>query len=127
MAALLSPLSEDPWAAPASSSLPSTAATGAPSSSTSAGYVFSGSMNGASAPSTTSASLLDEDVLPSIYAQAWDAAVASSSAVAGGGSTFTLSNGGYISFTALHKVLSVAAGLSASETERVRAFTSKYG
>ena len=125
MAALLSPLSEDPWAAPSSHP-----ASVAQATSTSTGYGYSA----ASSTSNRSANtILDEDSLPAVYAQAWQAALAASSSATSnstGGSAFTFSNGagnaGYITFTVLHKVLSGCAGLSATETERVCSM-SKYG
>lgn len=112
MAALLSPLSEDPWAAPAAA-----ATLVAPTSTPSSGYGFTAPAS--SANPITSTGILDEDSLPAVYAQAWQAALAASSS---SGSTFTSfgsTTSNYVSFTALHKILSGAAGLSASETEKV--------
>ena len=62
--------------------------------------------------------LLDESALPDIYHQAWRAAVAWSPAVSTG-STFSGASPTSTSFLSLHKTLSAAAGLSASDTERV--------
>lgn len=99
--------SSDPWSSP-------------PSTSTSIDNVYAAASSGSSGAAPVT--LLDESRLPSVYAQAWRAVVAGSSAAANGsavgpgGSSLAI---GSTSFANLHKVLSLAAGLSASEVEKV--------
>lgn len=64
-----------------------------------------------------SSGVLDEDDVPDIYVQAWNAAATSSSS-SSFGSAFNTGN--TVSLAVVQKVLSTCAGLGAGETEKVR-------
>lgn len=75
-------------------------------------------------PSSALSNVVDEEAIPELYTQAWNAALTSSSSTTTGasfGSTFNTGN--TISLGVLQRVLSGCAGLGASETEKVCQFT----
>ena len=67
------------------------------------------------------ANVIDEESIPGLYIQAWNAAVTASSNTTTTTSSFgsTFNTGNTISLGVLQKVLSGCAGLGASETEKV--------
>lgn len=92
-------------------------------------YVPVGEASTSSSTSNNNAQLngiLDEDSIPVIYIQAWNAASSSSSnSSTSFGSTFN-TTGNTISLTILQKVLSNCAALSAGDTEKVSSRCPSY-